>query len=145
MKRSSSQHCRASNSPDKCDERAAKKPKTSTIERATKVMELLKKHIDEHEKSRVDAQERIDEVCRAIREAVDEMEERLRSTNEEWYTKEETRLQESLVKLYTLGEENTDEEIKYMIKAVCEVVEHIRSMSPVWHDLQEGRRQYVIQ
>ena len=104
-------------------------------------MELLRKHIDEHEKSKVDIQEKIDEVCRALREAVDEMEERLGSTIEEWYKKEEARLQESLVKLYTLGEEGTDEEaaeraLKEAEAALC-CVQRYELKMPQCKDVKE--------
>ena len=85
------------------NEGVQKKPKIDFAERISQITSALDRHIEDHERSRIEAQNKIEEVCNALREAVDVLEDRLRNTVEKWYPDEETRLQESVHKLNTLS------------------------------------------
>lgn len=89
-----------------------KKPKRDFTERINKLTVSLERNIEEHENSRVETQNKIKEVCDVLRAAVDNLERQLIDDLQQNYTKEESRLHESLHKLKIAedSEEMGDEE-----------------------------------
>ena len=95
-----------SNTPGENKEGVPKKPRIDFTERISRIAAALERHIDEHERSRIEAQEKIEKAYNALREAADDLEKCLNDKLQERYTKEEARLQESLEKLNMLSEKN---------------------------------------
>lgn len=94
------------------EERELKRPKNDTLTEISKVKSLLENRIVQHRNNVIATQSEIEETCRALREAVNSLEESLNSTLQKGYTEEEARLQEALQKLRRLesGEATSDEE-----------------------------------
>lgn len=89
------------------------------VERINIVEAALRKHIEEHESSRIETQNKIREVCDVLRTAVDNLERQLIDNLQHDYTEEESRLQESLERLGSLNdseEMNNEEKGKTLIE-----------------------------
>ena len=94
------------NATDENKEGVLKKPRIDFAERISRITAALERHIDEHERSRIEAQEKIEKAYNALKEAADDLEKYLNDKLQERYAKEEARLQESVHKLNTLSEKN---------------------------------------
>ena len=139
------------NTPGESEKRSVpKKPSKDFTERISQTAAALERHIDEHERSRIEAQEKIEKAYNALREAADDLEKCLSNALQEGYAEEEARLQESLEKLNMLSEKNdarkkegsaiSDEEIEKELKEVESVlcgVQRYEVKVPKCNDLKE--------
>lgn len=120
------------------------KTKEEVLDGISQAVPTLEKCMEEHKASKEQVQARIKEVCSALREAVDNLEEHFTSTLEQSFFEEEVRIQDSINNLNSLASDNgkgmsdddMDKEFKRLKENLCGIQKY-ELMQPQCEDIKK--------